>query len=153
MDQRTKLSTTFVCSVHVFQYLTGQIPLHWGTVGKETLQQNYAMSPLFFAGTFYLVYTALAEIVLRHEQKFHFRFAYKQVRWKAKAHAAETFDASHDHIWYKFHKSHLKKQTIFFRRHDNFPNSDGTYLGFTTRRQHGYINSNLMLRWDGDFKI
>ena len=94
--------------------------------------------------------TNQAGIMLDHEQTFHLRFAYKQVRRKPMQLRCVT---SHDHIWYKSRKSHLKNQTRFFDNTATFMTLTAQILVLQPHGQLGYLNSNVMLRWDGHFNM
>ena len=88
--------------------------------------------------------------------KYFIQFAYKQVRRKLMRrlrHAA--CDVSHDQIWYKSHISPIWKI-----KHDIFGNKT-TFRTLTAQililqprgQLFGYLNSNQMLRWNGDLSL
>ena len=86
-------------------------------------------------------------IKLGNEQTFHSRFAYKQVRRKFIRQRRMTF---HMTIY-----GTSPTSPIWKIKHDFFDNTTTSItltaqiLVLRPRRQLGYLNSNLMLRWDG----
>ena len=90
--------------------------------------------------------TNQAWIVLGHEQAFHSSFAYEQIRRKLMRLRRVT-------LWpmtiygispITFEKSN----TIFFGNTTTFRTLTAQFLVLQPRGQLGYLNSNLMLRWD-----
>ena len=98
--------------------------------------------------------TNQAGIALGHEQTFHSRFALKQVKKQVRRKLMRLRRVT-------FHMTIYSKSpisSIWKIKHDFF-GSTTTFRALTAqilvlqpRRQLDYLNSNLMLRWDGHFK-